>query len=244
MTSSPRLYRDLARWWPLFSAPEHYAEEAAALRELFAGALHRMPRTVLELGSGGGNLASHLVPHTTMTLTDLSEDMLQQSRALNPGVEHVQGDMRTLRLGRRFEAVLIHDAIMYMTQEQDLVAALATARAHVQEDGVTVVLPDAVAETHQPTTDLGGDDAKDGSGRGIRWIEWSHAPRAGETLAITDYVLALRAADGTLEVVHDRHAEGIFSRAAWRACFLRAGFASVEIVADPWRHDVFIARPR
>ena len=41
--------------------------------------------------------------------------MLELSRTLNPDCEHLEGDMRTLRLGRTFDAVLIHDAVMYMT---------------------------------------------------------------------------------------------------------------------------------
>jgi len=35
-----------------------------------------------------------------MTLTDLSPQMLTMSRELNPECAHVQGDIRTLRLGR------------------------------------------------------------------------------------------------------------------------------------------------
>jgi hypothetical protein len=37
--------------------------------------------------------------------------MLELSRALNPECRHLQGDMRSLRLEERFEAVLIFDAI-------------------------------------------------------------------------------------------------------------------------------------
>jgi len=43
--------------------------------------------------------------------------MLELSRTINPEAEHILGDMRTLRLGRTFDAVLIHDAICYMTTE-------------------------------------------------------------------------------------------------------------------------------
>ena len=54
-----RLYADIASWWPLISAPEEYIGEAA-----FAASLLRTAdppaRTVLELGSGGGNNAFHL----------------------------------------------------------------------------------------------------------------------------------------------------------------------------------------
>ena len=93
-----RFYSDLAPWWPLISAPEEYAEEAA-----FAASLLRTAepptRTVLELGSGGGNNAFHLKGEFAMTLVDLSEDMLAVSRELNPECEHVQGDMRTCGSG-------------------------------------------------------------------------------------------------------------------------------------------------
>jgi len=35
--------------------------------------------------------------------------MLELSRTINPELEHLVGDMRTIRLGRTFDAVLIHD---------------------------------------------------------------------------------------------------------------------------------------
>ena len=105
-----RLYQDLAAWWPLISPPEEYAEEAA-----FAGRLLRQAdrpvREVLELGSGGGHCASHLAPGFTMTLVDLSPGMLAVSRQLNPDCEHVEADMRTVRLGRDFDAVFVPDNI-------------------------------------------------------------------------------------------------------------------------------------
>lgn len=56
----PKLYAELADWWPLLSAPENYAEEADTYLEALLAACARRPRTLLELGSGGGNNASHL----------------------------------------------------------------------------------------------------------------------------------------------------------------------------------------
>lgn len=63
--SSTRLYSDLADWWPLRSAPEDYAEEAGFYRRILEDAAH--PQTVLELGSGGGNNASHLKQHFSLS---------------------------------------------------------------------------------------------------------------------------------------------------------------------------------
>ena len=88
------MYDELAGWWPLLSAPAVYAEEAAIYRRLLVEAADRPPATVLELGSGGGNNASHLKAHFQLTLVDRSPGMLAVSRELNPECEHVQGDMR------------------------------------------------------------------------------------------------------------------------------------------------------
>jgi hypothetical protein len=108
-----RLYRELASWWPLISPPEEYAEEAAFAASLLRTA-NPPTRTVLELGSGGGNNAFHLKNEFEMTLVDVSDEMLTVSRQLNPDCDHLRGDMRTLRLGRSFDAVFVHDAIDYM----------------------------------------------------------------------------------------------------------------------------------
>jgi trans-aconitate methyltransferase len=91
--------------------------------------------TLLELGSGGGNNASYLKRWFTLTLVDASPGMLKASRRLNPECEHVRGDMRTARLGRTFDRVFIHDAIMHMTSEADLVRALRTAFIHTRPGG-------------------------------------------------------------------------------------------------------------
>ena len=95
------LYTDLASWFHLLTAPEDYELDARHALDTLSKTIGEPPRTVLELGSGGGNSASHMKAHAMLTLTDLSEQMLELSRTINPEVEHLQGDMRTLRLGRR-----------------------------------------------------------------------------------------------------------------------------------------------
>jgi hypothetical protein len=51
----PKLYNELAVWWPLVSAPAEYAEEVAFFLPLLAEITSHPPATLLELGSGGGN---------------------------------------------------------------------------------------------------------------------------------------------------------------------------------------------
>lgn len=58
MGQIPRLYGRFAAWWPLVSAPQEYEGEAGVFRDILLR--HRpVPRTVLELGSGGGSNAFH-----------------------------------------------------------------------------------------------------------------------------------------------------------------------------------------
>ncbi|KAB8165792.1 methyltransferase domain-containing protein [Streptomyces sp. 3MP-14] len=224
--TTPRLYGELAPWWPLISPVEVYEEDAATAAELFALAV-RPVREVLELGSGGGHLARHLRDRFTLTLVDLSPEMLAVSRAVNPDVEHLTGDMRELRLGRTFDAVLVHDAIDYMTTADDLAATFHTARAHLRPGGVAAFFPDHVADTYEPVTDCGGSDAPDGSG--VRYLEWSLPPAPGATTVRTDYSFTLRAADGSVRLVHEAHHTGLFPVAEWQRLLADAGFAVTTV---------------
>jgi hypothetical protein len=239
------LYTDLAGWFHLLTAPEDYADEAEfslrLLREHVDGPLD----TLLELGAGGGNLASHLRDRLRLTLTDLSPAMVEVSRRLNPDTEHVVGDMRTLRLGRTFDAVLIHDAICYMTTEADLRAAMDTAFVHLGPGGVALLEPDFVREIFAPGTDEGGEDAAatpSGSpGRALRYLEWTTDPDPTDTTYQVDYALMLRAEDGTIEVRHDRRIEGLFPRRTWLGLLADVGFEALA-VDDPWGRVIFVAK--
>jgi trans-aconitate methyltransferase len=175
-----------------------------------------------------------------MTLVDLAPGMLEVSRRINPDAEHVEGDMRTVLLGRTFDAVVIHDAIMYLLTEADLTAALATASAHLKPGGAVIVLPDCVSETYAPNVESGGEDGEDG--RSMRYLIWCQEPVSGATAFHEDFLMLLRKPDGTVEAVHDRHTFGVFPRHTWIAAFKRSEFVTPIVRSDPWRQDVFIAR--
>jgi SAM-dependent methyltransferase len=241
-----KLYTDLAAWWPLLSSPADYEEEAAFYSRALADAGESSPRTVLELGSGGGNNASHMKSHFDMVLVDVSTAMLDVSRQLNPDLEHVQGDMRTVRLGRQFDAVFVHDAVCYMTTGDDLRKAMATAFVHCTPGGVVLFAPDFVRENFKPSTDHGGHDA---GTKGLRYLEWTWDPDPADTEYQVDYVYLLREADGSIRAEHDRHREGLFSREDWLRWLTDAG---LEPRAIPFEHsevdlctmEVFVGRRR
>jgi hypothetical protein len=95
-----KLYDELADWYPLLTPLAHYAEEAPVYRAALRDALGPGRHTLLELGAGAGHNAHYLADDFALTLTDLSPAMLRHAQRVCPGAELVQGDMRTLRLGR------------------------------------------------------------------------------------------------------------------------------------------------
>jgi SAM-dependent methyltransferase len=241
MASDYRLYADLAGWWPLISPPEEYTEEAGHLADVF-GAAEIPVRDVLDLGSGGGGVAVHLKDRLAMTLVDLSDAMLDVSRGLNPECEHIAGDMRTIRLGRTFDAVLVHDAIDYMTTEDDLRQVIETAFVHTRTGGLAVFVPDHVADTFQAVNG-GGGGGRDATGRQASFREWTWDPDPADDWVQAEYEFVLRDADGTVRVVPETHRLGAFRRATWLRLLAEAGFDSLT-TEEPvgMRGHLFIAR--
>jgi SAM-dependent methyltransferase len=239
-----RLYTDLSAWWPLLSAAVDYEEEAEFYQQRLEEATGHAARTLLELGSGGGNNASHLKARFEMVLVDPAPGMLAVSRQLNPECEHVEGDMRTVRLGRQFDAVFVHDAVCYMTTETDLRQAIATAWAHCKPGGAALFAPDHLRETFQPSTDHGGHDGAD---RGLRYLEWTWDPDPADSTYLVDYAYMLREPDGTVRVEHDRHVEGLFARAEWLRFLSDAGFKPRALLFDhselePGSYEIFVCK--
>jgi SAM-dependent methyltransferase len=226
----PRLYRDLADWFPLLTPVGDYAEEAAFYRRLFETHCQRAPRTLLDLGSGGGHNAFYLKKSFSCTLVDIEPAMFTLSRRLNPECEHIEGDMRSIRLGRIFDCVLLHDSISYMASRADLASAIATAFEHTAPGGMAMFLPDFVSETFKPGTGTGGSEA---GGRALRYLEWRWVPESGTETYVTDMAYLLREENGAVEVIHDRHIMGLFTRAVWLKLIGGAGFKALVV---PFEH--------
>ena len=233
----PRLYRDLAPWWHLFSSPADYRLETRPFRRLLLSYGSGPARSVLELGSGGGNNASYLKRWFELTLVDASPGMLQASRRINRECAHVRGDMRTVRLKRTFDRVFIHDAIMHMTSERDLVRALRTAFVHTRPGGATLVAPDCTRETYSPLTHHGGND---GPTRSLRYLEWNFDPDPSDSRFEVHFAYLLRDSRGRVSVRQDVHVFGLFSKAVWLRALREVGFKA-RCVDDPvLRRDVFV----
>jgi SAM-dependent methyltransferase len=243
MLGPMHMYTDLAPWFHLLTHPSDYEDEAAFVSRVVDDVVEGPAGTLLELGSGGGNNASHLKARFECTLTDISPEMLALSRTLNPECEHLDGDMRKLRLGRTFDVVFVHDAISYLTTEDDLREAIETAAVHVRPGGVVILTPDATTEIFKPSTDHGGHDGDDG--RSLRYLEWTHAPEPGASTYVTDYAIVARGPGEELRIVHDRHVLGVFPEATWKRLITDVGLELVDTtVENPYELEqaAFVAR--
>ena len=220
---------------------------AAIYHRLFEAERGRPVQTVLELGSGGGNNASHLKAHYALTLSDLSPAMLALSRTINPELEHIEGDMRSLRLGRTFRrglragrGELLGDGRRSERCDRD---HCGTPEA----GGVAIFHPDHTRETFRPSTSHGGHDGADG--RSLRYLEWVHDPDASDDSYMGDHVYLLRHAHGRLETVLDRHVVGMLPRATWLRLLDAAGFEARAVPferseVEPGGSELFLARKR
>ena len=135
-----------ARCYDLLYRDKDYVAEAAFVdtvlrRHLSAGALQ-----LLELGCGTGG---HAVPLAQLNHAiegvDLSPRMLERAKArcdelpqaVARRLNFQQGDIRELRLGKTFDAVVsLFHVMSYQTNDDDLAAVLAAARQHLRPGGV------------------------------------------------------------------------------------------------------------
>jgi SAM-dependent methyltransferase len=124
-----------------------YAAEADYLNTLIREYLPEA-RSLLDLGCGTGRHAIQFIEKGyTVVGVDRSPEMIRRAQAhreqLSPHIrERVlfeQGDIRDLRLGRSFDAVVaLFHVVSYQISNDDLISALTTAKAHMEPNGLFI----------------------------------------------------------------------------------------------------------
>lgn len=221
-----RLYNDLSHLWPIISPPHEYAIEAWYIREAITGSLGPGRHTLLDLGSGGGHVLSHLTETFSAIAVDISASMTSLSERLNPGTPHHVGDMRDIRLNQRFDAVLIHDAINYMLSENDLKLAFETALEHLHPHGVLVLAPDWFKEDFSAPTVLNW--TKPSPNGEITFIEYLDDPDTNDTTIESVFFYIVKES-GTLQIHQDRHTTGLFPKCTWLSNLRELGFLATIV---------------
>ena len=232
----PRLYSDLAWTWPIISCKEHYIEEAEGFIALIQRHSRIEAHTLLHLGCGGGHLDWTLKRHLNITAVDLSEDMLALARRLNPEVTYLQGDMRTLRLERLFDAVMVADSITYMTTVPDLRATFATAYAHLKPGGVFCTYAEATRESFQQNrSECSAHTAGDVD---IAFYENYYDPDPSDTSFEGVMVFLIRRR-GELTIETDHSVCGLFPLQTWLELLEGVGFEAAPHKTE-WEASVLL----
>ena len=140
MASKWIAYNELAWTVDWLAEPKEYEDEVMVYVNLIRQTAKEPPGTLLHLGSGAGGHDKIFRRYFSVTGADLSSGMLNIARVANPGIEYLEGDMRTLRLNRQFDAVAIPDSIDYMVSQYELRQAVQTAAVHLKTNGVLLLV--------------------------------------------------------------------------------------------------------
>lgn len=141
-------YNDLAWTEDYLAPPEDYEREVGKLIEILRKNSLIKSRTLLHLACGAGGYDTFLKEHFQVTGVDLSKGMLEMARDRHPELEYLEGDMRSIRLNRKFDAVIIPDGIDYIKTEADLRRVFETCSLHLRPGGVLLIVA-KTSETFQ-----------------------------------------------------------------------------------------------
>jgi SAM-dependent methyltransferase len=121
-------------------ADKDYGAECDLIEAAAAAHASRPIRSILDFGCGTGSHALPLAARGYNVVgVDRSPGMLEAARAKDGGsaVDWHLGDLRDCPLARRFDLVLMMFAVLgYQHANQDVTAALANARAHLEPGGI------------------------------------------------------------------------------------------------------------
>jgi SAM-dependent methyltransferase len=135
---------DYASAYDVMYADKNNAAECDAVSSLVERFGEGKVSRILDLGCGTGRHAVEFAARGfDVTGVDFSEAMLNRARIRSYGgggaLDFVQGDARTYRAAAPFDAVLMNFNVLgYMNSNDDLTAALATARANLRQGGVFI----------------------------------------------------------------------------------------------------------
>jgi SAM-dependent methyltransferase len=220
MSSQWIAYNDLAWTEILLADPSDYEEDAERCVEMITRRCAFTPKTLLHLGCGAGGHDTLFKRHFAVTGVDVSRGMLDIARQRHPDVEYFENDMRSVRLERLFDAVVIPDSIDYMVTRDDLGQAIRTAAVHLRPGGVLVV----VGKTSETFRDNNFAYTGEREDMQITVLEnnYIHPYRPGTYEAAIVYLIREH---GELHIRSECHVLGLFPRAAWEEAFAREGFA-------------------
>jgi ubiquinone/menaquinone biosynthesis C-methylase UbiE len=209
-----KAYNDLAWTEDWFVEPSDYEDEVSCYISLINKYASSHPTTLLHLGSGAGGMDRVFKRHFSVTGVDISPGMIAKARSANPDIEYIEGDMRSLRLNRQFDAVVIPDSIDYMLTLNDLDKAFKTAVHHLKLNGILLVVGKTQEIFHNNNFAYTGE--KDGIHITLLENNYINPSTPNSYEAILIYLIRQQE---ELTIHMDRHVLGLFSQKNWERVF-------------------------
>lgn len=219
-----QLYTTFAPWWSVLTPEGTYDLEA----EFFCALLGTDIESIMELGSGIGAMASSFPAHLHCILVDQSPHMIEQSQFRNPQATHICAPIKDVCLEEKVDAVLIHDAVMYMNTLSKLREMFMCAYRHLNTGGCVLVVPDIVFETFEEHSLSGG--AQDGD-RAIQVLEWHWRPEPESKTYQVEFSVLTRE-EGLISSHHESHTLGLYRIDEYAQVLQEVGFSIIEIEED------------
>lgn len=212
-------YEKLAWVETILNDPRDVSDEAARYCKTIRKFSKIPPQTLLHLGCGAGSHDFTFKQHFRVTGVDISRGMLNIARKRNPKTSYHLEDMRTVRFGRQFDAVIIPDSIGYMTTLNSLRKAIRTARLHLKSGGVLLIVAHLQEEFRENNFVYSGS-------RGnchVTVFENNKVLDSSKSCYEATMVYLIRRS-GRLTIHSDRHKIGLFGSMAWNSLLKNEGF--------------------
>lgn len=225
-----RLYNDLAWTFPIVTPLDHYLEET----ELFCNIIREnssIPlKTLLHLGCGGGHNDYIFKKYFQVTGIDKSAAILMLAKELNPEVNYVRDDMRTVRLGNYFDTVVAIDSIAYVLTVEDLRKVFTTAFSHIKSGGVFMFIVEDYKENFKQNNTTSYTNSKEGVE--ITFIDNRYDPDETDTTYESTFIYLIRR-KGNLEIQTDTHLCGLFQLNIFTDLLQEIGFKVKQLKYEP-----------
>jgi len=211
-------YNQLAWTEDFLAEPADYEQEVAHYADMVRQHASPPVHTLLHLGCGAGGQDLFFKRNFSVTGVDLSIGMLDKARAKNPEIEYIEGDMRTIRLDRQFDAVVIPDSIDYIATMGGLQQVIHTAALHLRRGGVLLVVCSTAEQFRNNNFVYTGEKGD----VHVTLFENNYtSPYAPQTHEITLFYLIRQR--GQLKTYSEHIVAGLFPQASWEGVFKQAG---------------------
>jgi ubiquinone/menaquinone biosynthesis C-methylase UbiE len=200
------LHDQLAKYYDRIYSFRDYLDEAVRIQNLIMKYLETGGNTLLDVACGTGLHLKHLKDDFSCTGVDVSKAMLKIARKNAKGVTFKEADMKTLKLGKQFDAIIcLLSSIGYVRNCSNLERTIRNFSKHLKKGGVALIEPshaNSVYVKGEPRiTIYDGKDAK---------IARINVPKIRQATAVLNMHILIAERGKDAKYFIDKHELGLF----------------------------------